>query len=190
MFQESLQPCLLRGPIGLKIERSLRWGSCMQLASEIKLIWADCRIKEEPSCKWLTLYGRLPLEISGFETVQSAEIVIRITPDWIGQIPSVWCKENWMKSGADWHASKDGMICYELDLRWTEECRSVLHKEGAIAVARYCAAWLLKSVSWLVYRHHYAHVMGIQKWPPEWPFWPHGDEGRKLYSGSSKMDGF
>jgi hypothetical protein len=188
MLKELPQPSLLHGPTGLRIERCLRWGNCMQIASEVKLIWPDCRIEEEPSAEWVTLYGRLPLQIGGIDTVQSAEIEVRIGPNWINLMPSVWCKESWMKVGADWHAGKGGIICYELDLRWTELCQNVHDSEGVAAAARYGATWLFKSVAWLIYRHHYAHVMGIQKWPPEWPFWPHGDEGRKLYSESSKVD--
>jgi len=40
---------------------------------------------------------------------------------------------------------------------------------------------LLNDVRNLINRHYVAELDGLEKWPAEWKYWSHGDEGTREY---------
>lgn len=107
-------------------------------------------------------------------TVAAVEILIpwlfrdlKTTP------PIVRCTEPWMKTGADWH--NGDVMCWEIQERWRDEMG--WKGKPVRAILTDGAHWLITSVRLLVNRHYVAHLEGLERWPEEWAYWKHGQEG-------------
>lgn len=110
-----------------------------------------------------------------------AHCIITADDNWVMNQPEVICREHWVRRHIDWHVGEDGGLCYDLDLRWLEKVSTVFQSEGIRAAAKFAAEWCLHHTKALLWKHHYAYVHNIEKWPSDWPAWGHGDVGRMEY---------
>lgn len=92
--------------------------------------------------------------------------------------PRVWCREPWMKIGADWHNDAQGM-CWILPDEW-RDAMSWMRKPVAAIISE-GQRWLFNNVRLLVDRHYLAHIEGVPNWSREWDAWSHYKEGVKEY---------
>lgn len=96
--------------------------------------------------------------------------------------PIVLCSEPWLKRGADWH-NKD-FLCWVLPDEW-KDAMNWKGKPVASIMAE-GLEWFFCGVRCLLSRHFYAHLEGIEEWPPEWHAWGHGKAGVKEYKRARK----
>lgn len=101
--------------------------------------------------------------------------------------PRVWCKESWMRDGADWHNDRESGMCWVLEDEW----RDVFSVSGRQPrdIVNVGTIWLMNNVQSLVSRHHYAHLMRLNDWPKEWDAWGHYDNGVKQYERANRSQG-
>ncbi len=91
--------------------------------------------------------------------------------------PVAWCREPWMKTGADWHNGPP--MCWVLPHEWHDAMR--WNGKPVLAILREGRQWFLNGVRCLVNRHYTAHLEGLSTWPSEWAFWSHHGDGIREY---------
>ena len=135
----------------------------------------------------VTICGELPLEHDSISTDVSARCRFTLNEKWRGVMPMVECNSPWVKrlvdepslypgfefGNPDWHINRNGSLCWEYLPHWRDEVLKTELKEGRTAVLLFAVTWMIHSVKWLLYRHHYATLNGIEKWPKDWEFWDH-----------------
>jgi hypothetical protein len=133
------------------------------------------------NCRELRVDGLLNLSHDSVSTSKTAWCAFYLRPEWIEEMPVVFCLEDWTIREIDWHMNEQGWVCYELPERWTDTMRTVAGQEGVACAAKFGAVWCLESVKWLLYRHYFASITGLRKWPASWPQWPHGRRAQDVY---------
>jgi len=99
--------------------------------------------------------------------------------------PAVLCSERWMREGADWHNSPANGMCWILQEVWRDGMN--WKDKSALAVLKEGRDWLINDVGCLINRHYTAFREGLTKWPKEWPFWSHYNEGAKEYERTERL---
>ena len=168
----------------MTLDDTFKQSDLLHLASGItsRLLQGSAWMKVDQQTWTAECGGLLNLSHDDLQTDTSAKCVFIICHNWIDTMPIVCCEEPWLKKmGADWHVYKNGVLCFELDLRWKDQVARAVQEHGTMHGAAYAATWCLNSSRWLLYRHHYAHVHNIHQWPKEWPSWRHGKDGQRDY---------
>jgi hypothetical protein len=134
---------------------------------------------------WIT--GSLALASDEFFTKAKAKCEFYVDAHWPEKPPVVWCKEPWVKHGAQWHIDRTGLLCWEQYLNWRDSIRSVIEEATIGNAAEYGTTWLIRSIRSLLNRHLFAHRAGIEAWRKEWDYWAHEQAGEKQYLQSKKL---
>lgn len=151
------------------MSRSLKFAN--MIAAELR----DSTIEERPK-KVCLVRGRLDI---GPRYV-SVEILLPWNFHLLKQTPPfVWCRESWIREGADWHNPKYG-LCWVLPDEW----KDVMGWKGkpVRAIMEEGKEWLLTNCRSLINRHYCAHLNDLEEWLPEWDAWGHGDDGPNEYA--------
>ncbi len=125
--------------------------------------------------------GLLNLSHNDFQSDIQPACRFVISYDWSIRLPEVYCDAHWIRKARDWHAGKNGYLCYELPKRWHDYIGNVIQKNGRATAARYAAAWCMHSTRWLLFRHRFAYENNITEWPKAWPAWAHDEKGVTEY---------
>lgn len=135
--------------------------------------------------------GSLALQEHGENGSTLAKLSIHVHPQWLQVPPRVTVREEYLRREEDWHASKDGAICYVLDKAWADWLTQYFWSTGADCDRAVDAAstWCLASVDSLVSRHLLAHRHRIDKWPKDWPDYSHRELGVQEYLRAKKSRG-
>jgi hypothetical protein len=106
--------------------------------------------------------------------------------------PKVVCYAPWLKEGNDWHRNNDPQksLCYVLPEHWRRVMKVLRTRLGPTPMfCEIAAKWMIDSVEWLLEAHWYAYKYDIEKWPIEWPQWPHSrDDAKRLCDALSPSD--
>jgi len=86
---------------------------------------------------------------------------------------TVVTSEAWVRSGDEWHANDDGLLCIDLDARWSHYMMEALSSCGEDFAVHYAATWCLRSTINLLQRHLLAFREDLERWPAEWNYWDH-----------------
>lgn len=125
--------------------------------------------------------GSLNLSHDEIKTSISARCSFRFGTNWPSYPPIVSTNEPWLNRDPEWHAYSDGSLCYLYARHWLDEVAPMVSKYDIAVAADFGAYWCIRSVQWLLYRHHFAFEHGIKKWPTQWPFWSHGQKAEFEY---------
>ena len=128
------------------------------------------------STRSVLLRGRLGLSHDDVVTAETAAVTIEVPERWRIVPPLARSFEPWIKRGVDWHTftALDGVLCYVFDGHWRHHLENLSHRNLEKPIAHHAANWCANSLSWLLYRHLYAHEHGQTEWNPAWGGWPHG----------------
>lgn len=164
-------------------EEAFRQSDLLNLATCIESHHArSSGIRLSPDKSAATLAGTVTLSHDGIGANTEATCWYFLHHDWVNVPPVVRCREPWVRKGdPDWHVSKEGVLCYDLDLRWQREVGTVMSEEGMRAASAFAAAWCVHHSKWLLLRHRFAYENNIRSWPKDWPAWKHGEQGRREY---------
>lgn len=127
------------------------------------------------------VHGALNLSHESIRINKNVECLIIATRNIFTQMPRVFCLEPWMRDNPDWHAFKQGLLCFENELRWVDRLSKLKQEIGPAGTAIMAADWLVNSVASLVSRHYFADQLGITNWSEKWEAWDHGDSGISEY---------
>lgn len=97
--------------------------------------------------------------------------------------PIVYCREHWMKTGADWHNGPS--MCWVLPNQWRD--RMSWRGKPVQSIMEEGCEWLLNNSICLINRHYYAHLNGITEWLDEWAYWDHFGEGIREYERGQRQ---
>jgi hypothetical protein len=127
--------------------------------------------------------GLLPLKAHGETGTVKCHIGIFAGADWLEVPPIVQTESGFIKRDIDWHAYSDGRLCCILQQEWNDRLSKTLRKSNfdIAFVMDFAATWLLASTDSLITRHLIAARHGIDRWPPEWSAYGHGEIGVKEY---------
>jgi hypothetical protein len=125
--------------------------------------------------------GLLNLSHDEITTSVSARCSFQFASDWPTHVPVVSTSEPWLIRDTEWHAYSDGSLCYIYHKEWEDDVPPLVSTHDIGVAAEFAAYWCIRSVRWLLYRHHFAFEHGIKKWPAQWPFWPHGEKADREY---------
>jgi hypothetical protein len=169
--------------MGMNFDEARCKSDLLHLATRIKAHLKPCsRMWIEEPGETARLIGVLNLSHDEIKTSICARCSFRLVVDWVNNLPVVRADEPWFKrEGAEWHAFRDGSLCYVYAPHWREEIGAVMAEFDIGQAAAFAASWCIRSTRWLLYRHHFAFEYGIKKWPAEWPFWPHDHKAQMEY---------
>lgn len=151
--------------------------NAIELATELRgLLGLGSMALWQGATRSVLLRGSLSLSHDDVYTAEVASVTIEIPEQWRIIPPLARSFEPWIKRGVDWHAtsSLDGVLCYVFDGHWRYHLENLRHHELDKPIAHYAAKWCVNSLSWLLYRHLYAHEHRQIGWNPAWGGWPHG----------------
>ena len=97
---------------------------------------------------------------------------------WSKEPPMVVACVNWLRPKkykayrdlADWHRTDDGQLCWIRPDDWHLACKDLKSMDDV----QNAAACMAKNVLALLQFHHIGDVLGLNKWPPQWEYRPHG----------------
>jgi hypothetical protein len=159
------------------------WPAVQNLALRIheQLVVREFLIQDQNKLS-IVVKGRLGLSHDDIATPTTAHCTFIVDREWLATPPQVICAENWVIKGQpDWHVSRGGTLCFELDVNWRDLVGQVSEESGLGVAAEFATGWCLNSARWLLYRHSLASQLGLKKWPRSWPYWSHGEMGRREY---------
>jgi len=111
-----------------------------------------------------------------------ANMTLTVPLRWRENTPWVQCHEHWLRAGdPDWHAYKDGGLCYIHDNEWTDAVGAMESECGADEMLQGCAALCAQLSVQLMERHLLAWRQKLKRWPKSWSAWGHGTIGTKEY---------
>lgn len=118
--------------------------------------------------------------IAGEDVGALCTVVVR--DSWASAQPRVTCHDGWMIRGSrEWHCYPDGGLCWELGAKWKDQMTILASRVDALQASCHAAHYLVSSVRWLIGRHRLAHLLGLTRWPAEWPYWEHEAAGVEQY---------
>lgn len=133
-----------------------------------------------------SIHGTLNLSHHETQTKATAKCSYFIPENWRTTPPHLRCREKWTRTSErggnpSWHINSDQTLCYVIAPQWADQIKEVESTRGtenAITVAAFHA---INNSRWLLYHHLLGYRRNFDKWPAEWPEWPHYMEGIKAY---------
>jgi hypothetical protein len=166
----------------MDFDKTYDWAVAKNLGYRIcsKLDGFSC-INENPQKLQIRITGHLALASNEFSTRAKAKCDFYIDAFWPETPPVVYCMEPWLKNGAEWHADRTGLLCWEQNLNWKDSILLVIQEATIGNAAEYGTTWLIRSVRNLLNRHLFAYRAGIESWRKEWDYWAHEQAGETRY---------
>lgn len=95
--------------------------------------------------------------------------------------PPVWCHEEWIRPGVDWHNLGEAGLCWVLPEEW----RDAMNWKGkpVRAIMEEGRELFLRNTRSLITRHWVANAEDIDEWQDDWEAWSHSGKGREEYVG-------
>jgi len=125
-----------------------------------------------PHRKFTRVSGSLLLDDESMRTADTAACTFTVRSSWVEDGVTVETSEAWVRSSKEWHAS-DGLLCVDLDARWSHYMKSALSSCSEEFAIHYAATWCLRSTVNLLKRHLLAFREDMDHWPDEWDYWDH-----------------
>lgn len=109
-------------------------------------------------------------------------ICVILPSDPLKRMPQLYVTSRppWLKSGADWHVSKRGLICMDWEDRYLDHLRLLQEKTEA-DLAEVAAQWITRSSAHVLHIHITCHAKDRTKWPKGVDYWAHGDDAAPQY---------
>lgn len=105
----------------------------------------------------------------------SALCRFHISPNFIEQMPEVYCFEPWIRREIDWHFFSSGKLCWQYPPFWREWMRLVASETDLAGTVAYAARWCMTATRSLLHKHRLGRELGLTKWSPAWTEWAHGE---------------
>lgn len=138
-----------------------------------------------PWLQLLLVSGILDIEVKQHVAANPVQVPICVIlfPNSLEQMPqlSVNSQPPWLKSGADWHVSKHGLVCLDWNDRYLDHLK-LLREHTEADLAEVAAQWIMRSAAYILHIHITCHAKGRTKWPKGADYWAHGDDAAPQYS--------
>lgn len=167
----------------MNFEHAQNRSDLLHFGTRIKqYLWPFSRMRIDESGGTGSVTGLLNLSHDDIQTSICAKCSFEFVANWDKCLPIVRTDEPWLRhGGAEWHMFSNGSLCYLYAQHWRDDVPASVSQYDIATAAAFAASWCVRSVKWLLYRHHFAFEHGIKRWPAEWPFWPHGQKAESEY---------